>query len=223
MKRGRGRLLLWSLALVAGGVLGAVGPVGAEEAVETTPRIYKWVDANGIAHYTTDPETIPRNLRDRFLPLRDALERAGEPVPAEQAAPSPEPAAAAPAGESDRWAVRDVAPAPEPPEALPATTIRSEPISDAPSLARATPEPDAAEREELMRARADLDQRIAELEAAIAQDEEALRALISREPDAQGPGLVSDPALREIAGRLPGLQEDLRALQDERNRLDARE
>lgn len=38
----------------------------AEESA--SPRIYRWIDENGIAHYTTDLERIPEELRDQ--PLR---------------------------------------------------------------------------------------------------------------------------------------------------------
>ncbi len=37
----------------------------SEDASATTPVIYKWVDENGIAHYTTDRERIPGEIRDR--------------------------------------------------------------------------------------------------------------------------------------------------------------
>jgi hypothetical protein len=32
------------------------------------PRIYRWIDENGVAHYTTDLERVPEELRDQ--PLR---------------------------------------------------------------------------------------------------------------------------------------------------------
>jgi hypothetical protein len=47
------------------------------------PKIYKWVDQNGIAHYTTDPDRIPETLRDRIL----STGRVAEPEPA----PAPPP------------------------------------------------------------------------------------------------------------------------------------
>lgn len=210
--------LALALLLAGGGLVGAAASAGADE--EGPPRIYKWVDENGIAHYTTDPDTIPSNLRDRFLPLRRAMERVRESAPEERAAPAEKPLAS-PAGETERWAVRDAGPDGSGP--LPESTISSEPIADGTSVARAAPRLDPAEREALRRARADLDQRIAALEATIAEDEETLKALISREPAAEGTGLAADSAFREIAKRLPGLQEDLRALRDERSRLEARE
>ena len=63
---------------------------------------------------------------------------------------------------------------------------------------------------------ASLAQRIAELEAQIARDEEALKALIS-DPEA-GPALRSSQELADIATRLPERQAELRALRAERDR-----
>ena len=54
------------------------------------PKIYKWVDANGIAHYTVDPDRIPKALRNRI----QSVVRESETLPDE--APSA-PEAAAPA------------------------------------------------------------------------------------------------------------------------------
>ena len=62
----------------------------------------------------------------------------------------------------------------------------------------------------------DLDARIRELEARIAEDEEALKQMIS------APGADADtevpPELREIAARLPRLQAELASLQQQRLR-----
>jgi hypothetical protein len=59
---------------------------------EAPPKIYKWVDRNGIAHYTTDPQRIPQALR------RDAR------------ALSRSAAGAGPSAPDDSWAVRDAVP-----------------------------------------------------------------------------------------------------------------
>jgi len=63
---------------------------------------------------------------------------------------------------------------------------------------------------------ASLARRIAELEAQIARDEEALKVLIS-DPEA-APGLRSSQELADIAARLPERQAELRALRAERDR-----
>ncbi|MDH3521361.1 MAG: hypothetical protein OEM49_12970 [Myxococcales bacterium] len=65
--------------------------------------------------------------------------------------------------------------------------------------------------------RADLESRIAELEVAIARDQETLKILIS-DPDA-APELRSSQELSTIAERLPKRQAALRALREERARL----
>ena len=47
-------------------------PVAAEApSGEEAPRIYRWVDANGVAHYTTDEDRMPGSLSRRFgVPTR---------------------------------------------------------------------------------------------------------------------------------------------------------
>lgn len=65
---------------------------GASHAAEEEPErptIYKWVDENGIAHYTTDRKRVPKNLRNK---IRDVDE-----MRAEQAIPPPPPPTPAPA------------------------------------------------------------------------------------------------------------------------------
>jgi hypothetical protein len=61
-----------------------------------------------------------------------------------------------------------------------------------------------------------LDARIAELEARIETEQEALKALIS--DPAAAPDLRSSPELREIGERLPALQGELEKLRDQRAR-----
>jgi len=52
----------------------------AEEA-NAPPRIYRWVDDNGVAHYTTDLERVPEELRDQ--PLRSESVSASAPASAD--------------------------------------------------------------------------------------------------------------------------------------------
>lgn len=67
---------------------------------------------------------------------------------------------------------------------------------------------------------AELDGRIATLEAEIARDEEALMQLIgASDAERRGP-LVDDPKFREIAQRLPRLQADLETLRERRARIE---
>jgi hypothetical protein len=46
----------------------AVGVAAFAEEQDAPARIYRWVDENGIAHYTTNLERVPEELRDQ--PLR---------------------------------------------------------------------------------------------------------------------------------------------------------
>jgi hypothetical protein len=102
-------------ALVAVAALLAFGTVArAEDEPAAEPTIYKWVDENGVAHYTTDRDRIPSEIRTRVerVPsnrpsttaephredlMRDAVKTqppATVAVPAP--APAPAPVAAAP-------------------------------------------------------------------------------------------------------------------------------
>lgn len=87
------RWLSWVLFLLTIPALVAAGAFAA------SPTIYKWVDENGIAHYTSDPDRIPSNLRDRVRALR-------------QAEPPEAPASDVRAPETDSylWAVQDANP-----------------------------------------------------------------------------------------------------------------
>lgn len=55
--------LALAAALWAAGALAAFAQDGGESGGQ---RIYRWIDENGIAHYTTDPARIPAPLRDRI-------------------------------------------------------------------------------------------------------------------------------------------------------------
>lgn len=80
-------LLLVALALSLAGAPALAAP-------DDAPRIYRWVDSDGIAHYTTDPERIPAALRGRVPDL----------------APTASPASPVPGARrkaSDVWAERD--------------------------------------------------------------------------------------------------------------------
>ncbi len=58
----------------------------------------------------------------------------------------------------------------------------------------------------------DRDARIHELEAAVANEKEALRVLISAGPTEGDDPLLTSDEIREIATRLPALQDELRGL-----------
>jgi Spy/CpxP family protein refolding chaperone len=206
---------VWTAA--AEGAESEQGEAGAGE--PAGPTIYKWIDEHGIAHYPTDFERIPEDLRKRSGPLgppNAALTRT--PVAADAPARSGPPAAGADHGE--RWAVQDRSfdrPSDTWDEGAPyAHTPGSEPGGDGAFAG------DSGQREQ-RRQIEDLDQRIASLRTDIAANEEALKALISI-PVAEGGGslaMADNPNFREIADRLPELLKDLRALEDERAQLEA--
>jgi hypothetical protein len=160
-------------------------------AEEGRPSIYKWVDENGVAHYTTDPERIPERLRERIRRLPSASG-------AEQAE-STEPTRSGPA-ESEPWAEQDaVRPAENGEETVSALGAGS----SATSLERVR-----------------LEREIAALEAEIARKEELIKASISSPPEAGAVDLAQDPEFRATARRLPELQAELRGLRDQRARLE---
>lgn len=165
-------------------------PLPAED--ESGPTLYKWVDENGIAHYTTDPERIPETLRKRVRKLRPPTEPAREPAPTKE--------------KDETWAEYDA-----PPE-VEEETVRSVPFGaegERPAASEAGPPPVSSEPPAL-------DRRIAALEAEIEREQSVLKALIS-EPDAKdAAALANDPAFRASARRLPELQEELRRLREQR-------
>lgn len=203
------RPLLLALALLA---LGAASPAPAAGDDAPPPRIYRWVDENGIAHYTTDPERIPKSLRRRYglpaEPLRN------EPLDARAPAPAPAPGAG-----PDAWAAqekRDAAPAPPGPagEPAPAPEAGSEWNEGASTDVAAGPPPGSAS-ERL----AQIELRIAELSASIAADEDVLSAWIGDPAAGDAVTLGNKPEFREIAQRLPKRIQELEALRRERDAL----
>ncbi|MBM4384478.1 MAG: hypothetical protein FJ091_14075 [Deltaproteobacteria bacterium] len=144
-------------------------PLAADEDA-APPRIYRWVDQNGVAHYTTDLERVPEELREQ--PLRREELSANAPAAA------------------DAW-------------------IRQERIPEPPSPSVNT---SAASTDRA----AALDARIAELEQAIAADEELLKGQLIDDAAVQ-----SNDALREVAGRMPARIQELQKLKAEREALGA--
>lgn len=202
------------LAILAVAGLAASGSeVRAADEEPAAPRIYRWIDENGVAHYTTDRSRIPEMLRDRID--RDPAPRSagpdGEASVAKDAAPAPSP------GAVDSWAVRDRGDEPEPQPAPPPDVWSegSEEEQTEPAPEPAAPEQVAARSDRL----AELSQQIASLEAQVEADEEALKDYIS-DAGAGGPlARAGDPEFRAIAQRLPRRLAELRALREERASL----
>ncbi|MAE95403.1 MAG: hypothetical protein CL910_12140 [Deltaproteobacteria bacterium] len=182
---------------------GAVGLAAAAAAPATAqdetaaerPRIYRWIDENGITHYTTDLERIPAALRSR----------AGGPAREDELRPR------APRGNADLWIARDRAISPDEEAWYEGDGMRApEPVDPAVAAAR---------REEAAVALFDLDLRIAELEVEIATDEESLKRMIS-DPNSGGPmASEHNTEFRSIAVRLPKQLSELQALRNERETL----
>jgi hypothetical protein len=189
-------------AVTAGAVAAALSAgesraqAGASE-TPARPTIYKWVDQNGIAHYTTDRERIPAEVRDRVRALQPLGERDARPSPTS----------------GDAWATRDASSTTwSPPAKRPIGPPGSEfsegddsapDVSAGPTLVASVPPPD--------------DPRIVELEAEIQRTEEALKDRISRGSTSADQTFIGDPEFLELAKRLPQLQSDLRALREGRD------
>jgi hypothetical protein len=203
------RSLLLALALLA---LGSPGVARAEEEA-APPRIYRWVDENGIAHYTTDPDRIPKSLRRRYglpaEPLRN------EPLDARAPAPAPAPAVTTGVG-PDAWASQEKTEAAPPPlpSAAPAPEAGVEWREGAPADVAAGPA-GGSSGERLSQ----IELRIAELSASIAADEDALSGWIGDPAAGDAITLGDKPEFREIAQRLPRRIQELEALQRERDAL----
>jgi len=199
------------------------------------PTIYKWIDENGVAHYTTDRDQIPGEVRNRVGKLgppdaalkRRPVEASAPPVPIP---PVPDfddgeqpPAPTRPArtfNDGEQWAVRDRSferPRDAWDEGDPYASLSS------PELGEDETFVSEAELEERRQRLEDIDEAIASLQTDIAADEEALKALLVI-PVLEGGGplaMADDPTFREVADRLPKLLSDLRALEDERAELEA--
>jgi len=245
------RPLLLALPLVLALPL-ALGCATESAPAGEPPTLYKWVDQNGVAHYTTDPERIPSNLRHRLRELDGGTRLASRP-PREPATPPPgEPAPGAPPTTTpseelegsdtpeSRTAQDEVEPGEAtgersaPPQSVarpalregPGPTARLAPEASARSpgeparreAAEAGDDEDPAARER----RAELDARIAALEAELAAKEERLKALISEtEPEEGQPTpLYESEELASLARTFPELQASLAALRAERRRLE---
>lgn len=228
--------------MLAGLVLVAAGTGSAEE-----PVVYKWVDENGVAHFTTKRSRIPDEFEDSAEEIRRAPAVATSPAPGPsvsrpEAEPVRTPAAAPPAV---------AAPPPEPPaprvvpdaefeeaplgseRPAPATTApvpsaaAPPPVVDAPPPgfvrgqpgARAANTPPEDENAALSAEQEDeLDRRIAALEAEVESEQTKLENLLSDPATASGPRIAEREDFRAIALRLPQLQADLKSLRERRTR-----
>ena len=208
------RLLLRALLLASIGSAPAA-TIAAEE-VETSPppRIYRWVDENGVAHYTTDEDRIPKSLRRRFgLPTQPLEQK-----PLEARAPDAETEAPAePSTALDAWASQERGAAPTPAAESAAPPAPTPEWNDG----EASLPPVAANAADGAGRLAQVELRIAELSAAIAADEDALGAWIGDPQGGDAVELGDKPEFREIATRLPKRIQELEALRRERDALES--
>jgi hypothetical protein len=238
----RGMLIRGSLLFAATVAFLAI----ATHAQAEPPTIYKWVDENGIAHYTTDRDNIPSAIRDR-VETRGAATPAKSPdvaaqpdredlmrdvvrtAPAVAAGGEPIAAPTEPAPDVAAIAAPSAAPATEP-EAeavfetetatIAAPTPLSEDVRDETSaVSSPPPAPIVPLDPEQEAAVTELDQQIEGIQSEIAKREETLAALISTSDEERTTPLVDDPAFREISQRLPKLQADLQTLRERRNKI----
>jgi hypothetical protein len=190
---------------VASFVLFATAGPATSQQETTRPIIYKWVDINGIAHYTTDPDDIPSELRDRLDEVR--RQRQTDPV---------EPAEAAPLDPYDPWAEVSV----EEPDDL---WVVQDSLGSADEIGSddpfgVSPTSDPAEERRRKAERQALDQQIEKLQAQISVDEELLKTWIAN-PEVDPVMAADDPGFREVALRLPRLHADLAELEQKRGAM----
>lgn len=236
-------------ATVGVAALLAFGTVArAADEAPAEPTIYKWVDENGVAHYTTDRDRIPSAIRDRVeraapsrpaaaTPHREDLMRDAvkSKPPATVVTPAPSlapPVAAAPPPQppapTDAEEIESVTSTEPPAEVEAVEQVVDEEIP-APLATDAEPEMDpvsapppapvAALEPKQAAELAKLDEQIDSVESQIAQREEKLAALISSSEDQRTTALVDDPSFREISQQLPKLQAELQTLRDRRNKI----
>lgn len=192
-------------------------------------QVYKWVDENGVTHYTTDPETIPSDLRGRWKRVEGSA-RGGEEAPEVEgeeleALPGPKPpqGEAFPAEEVEQVSIpgplREQAEPMARPQAAPALvpseSVRPRPRLESPSPRSAPPPPvEAGPVTGKTDSRREKTEQLAELEAQLARDREALKRLVGGDR-VEGNEWLQDPELRELARRLPQLQAEIDALRRE--------
>jgi hypothetical protein len=169
----------------------------AEEDGSATPTIYKWIDENGVAHYTTDVDRIPRSLRKQV----DRAESGAAPA----AQPAGVPSAPRATGRS---------------EGLPQIA----PVSEAGFGRDARPDigvdvSAAGDTDQALDRVADLDAKIARLEEQIATDEAILTGFVTESSAEVGSGDEEANLLRDLGDRLPRLLAELEALRTEREAL----
>jgi hypothetical protein len=171
--------------------------------------VYKWVDENGLTHYTTDPEAIPEHIRGRWKPTPKPAGASEGTSSVEGVDPATLPgprSEVAPAAEVEEAATLSL-PGPRKRPALPAQGEEGSPAALPGPRQRAAPPLPPVQAAPRPAARSEL----AELERQLARDREAIKKLLSKDAGEEGAWL-RDPELRELSERLPRLQAEIEAL-----------
>ncbi len=159
--------------------------VFASSAFAQSPSIYRWTDSDGVAHFTTDLKRVPRHLRHRVDDLAAA--------PSEPNAGTDAPTDANSVGM----------------EATSTDWIQAEGSTlEQPTGTQSIPSVGPMATRETGTARPSNLGRIAELERAIAEDEEAIKNWLTQ---SDGDGGTPEE-FKAVARRLPKLQSELATL-----------
>jgi len=186
-------------ALAAGAGLALALSSVATGAQQSEPELYRWLDRHGVVRYTTDLSRIPDSRRSTVVRV---VPQAAAPAPSSVAPTIPAAATAPIAGSV---AVPDADPFNAPGQAR---TVDAQDLAPGTALGGSSwPE---------------LDDRIAELEVLVAQDEEAIKEMVSKPQTGDHDELIDSEELREIGARLPVLQGELAELKRWRDDPDAR-
>lgn len=163
----------------------------SEDNTKKTPQIYKWIDQNGISHYTTDVERIPKVLRRQ-------LKRGGSPPEGSEETEETK------IGFNEKMAPR---------KSGFSQNARLTPSEKGPTESGQT----FVDQERINV----LDAEISALQETITTDEEALKSLISRSEGKEIDQAEHLATLRELGERLPGSLKLLETLRAERAAISA--
>ncbi len=214
---------MWSVVIqIALMALLCALPLGAKA------ELYRWIDEEGIRHYTTDPERIPRavsaslvvreapqapelrtgrNTAEQAPPLREPLREADADRPADKIEPLPHPAT--PGDEA-------LAPTATRPDSLAKPSARAAPKLPPIETGLETPRANPVPIDPPIDPGTTGDLSLEELEDLVERDRDELRRLIG-EREWQGSELAKDVRLRELADRLPRMQARLERLRRSAN------
>lgn len=202
--------------LLAGLTAGLLAACAGRVAPDKRRDLFQWVDGEGDVRYTSDPQRIPIEYRLGMQKVEagmSAVENAAE-LPGAEIVPGAKV-------EEPDWVTSEVPSAPPvmggavetleiAPEMIP-SEIPVDPFNGAEAAVAVFATEVATERVEA------IDERVIELEIAIARDQETVKILISDVASASE--LRSSPELATVALRLPRMQAELRDLKAERARV----